>query len=390
MRTLNLTRNQLAAFLKDHESIKQFENLFSIVDDIGPKGFDELIADAGTAITKANQALDAIDNLAKNLEYIAPNATLDAIENLAKNLEYRAPDQVNNHVKTDYLDMSTTAPTTGAVGRMRWNDTDGTIDVGLKGGNVNLQLGQEQFIRVVNKTGATLTEAAYQCVRISGAQGQRPKVALAQANNDANSGDTIGLVTETIADNLEGFVTTSGIVRDINTTGSLQSETWLDGDILYLSGTTAGRVTNIKPSAPIHLVIVGYVIHAHATQGKIFVKVDNGYEIDELHNVKITPTVLAGSLLIYDATVGVWKNARLTAGSNIAITNADGSITIATGASITSDLKNNTGRLIDSSVTLTNGAGAAAATMTNGPTAGNPTKWIPINDNGTTRYIPAW
>ena len=390
MRTLNLTRNQLAAFLKDHESIKQFENLFSVVDDIGPKGFDELIADAGTAITKANQALDAIETLAKNLEYIAPDATLDAIENLAKNLEYRAPDQVNNHVKTDYLDMSTTAPTTGAVGRMRWNDTDGTIDVGLKGGNVNLQLGQEQFIRVVNKTGATLTEAAYQCVRISGAQGQRPKVALAQSNNDANSGDTIGLVTETIADNLEGFVTTSGIVRNINTTGSLQSETWLDGDILYLSGTTAGRVTNIKPSAPTHLVIVGYVIHAHATQGKIFVKVDNGYEIDELHNVKITPTVLAGSLLIYDATVGVWKNARLTAGSNIAITNADGSITIATGASITSDLKNNTGRLIDSSVTLTNGSGAVTATMTNGPTAGNPTKWIPINDNGTTRYIPAW
>lgn len=371
MRTLNLTRNQLAAFLKDHESIKQFENLFSVVDDIGPSGFDELIADAGTAISKATQALDAIETIAKNLEYIAP-------------------DPVNNHVKTDYLDMSTTAPTTGAVGRMRWNDADGTIDVGLKGGSVNLQLGQEQFIRVVNKTGATLTEAAYQCVRISGAQGQRPKVALAQANNDANSGDTIGLVTETIADNLEGFVTTSGIVRDINTTGSLQGETWLDGDILYLSGTTAGMITNIKPSAPIHLVIVGYVIHAHVTQGKIFVKVDNGYEIDELHNVKITPTVLAGSLLIYDATVGVWKNARLTAGSNIAITNADGSITIATSSSITADINNNTGRLIDSTVSLTNGAGALVGTLTNSPVTGNPTKWIPIDDNGTTRYIPAW
>jgi hypothetical protein len=39
---------------------------------------------------------------------------------------------------------------------------------------------------------------------------------------------------------------------------------------------------------------------------------------------------------------------------------------------------------------LTNGAAAQTATMTNGPTAGNPTKWIPINDNGTTRYIPCW
>lgn len=39
---------------------------------------------------------------------------------------------------------------------------------------------------------------------------------------------------------------------------------------------------------------------------------------------------------------------------------------------------------------LSNGAGAAAGTLTNAPSAGNPTKWIPINDNGTIRYCPAW
>lgn len=42
------------------------------------------------------------------------------------------------------------------------------------------------------------------------------------------------------------------------------------------------------------------------------------------------------------------------------------------------------------SVALTNGAGVAAGTLTNAPVVGNPSKWIPINDNGTTRYIPAW
>lgn len=46
--------------------------------------------------------------------------------------------------------------------------------------------------------------------------------------------------------------------------------------------------------------------------------------------------------------------------------------------------------LMRTSVALANGAAAQTATLTNGPTAGNPTKWIPINDNGTTRYIPAW
>lgn len=207
----------------------------------------------------------------------------------------------------DYVDFDTAAGAAGAVGRLTWNDQDGTLDLGLKGGNVTLQLGQEQFIRVVNKTGADLLEANYQCVKISGAQGQRPKVALAMANNDANSADTIGLVTETIANNQKGFVTTSGIVRGINTTGALQGESWNDGDVLYLSGTTAGRITNVKPSAPTHTVIVGFVIHAHANQGKIFVKVDNGYEIDELHNVKITSPA-DGDILTYDAALGVWKN----------------------------------------------------------------------------------
>lgn len=38
----------------------------------------------------------------------------------------------------------------------------------------------------------------------------------------------------------------------------------------------------------------------------------------------------------------------------------------------------------------TNGAGASAGTLTNAPSVGDPTKWIPVDDNGTTRYIPAW
>lgn len=211
----------------------------------------------------------------------------------------------------DYVDFDTAAASASAVGRLTWNDQDGTLDLGLKGGNATLQIGQEQLIRVVNKTGASLLEANYQCVKISGAQGQRPKVALALANNDANSADTIGLVTETIADNQEGFVTTNGIVRGIDTTGSLQGEAWNDGDVLYLSGTTAGRITNVKPAAPTHTVIVGFVIHAHITQGKIFVKVDNGYEIDELHNVKIT-SVADENVLRYNYSLGVWENVAQT------------------------------------------------------------------------------
>jgi hypothetical protein len=196
-----------------------------------------------------------------------------------------------------------------AAGSMVWNDTDGTVDLKLKGGNVTLQIGQEQVIRVVNKTATNvnLLEANYQAVRVTGAQGQRLKVDLAQATTDVLSAETIGLVTETINNNQEGFITTSGLIRNIDTTGTLQSETWADGDVLYLSPTVAGRVTKVKPTAPNHLVIIGYVIHAHATQGSIFVKVDNGYELDELHNVKIT-TAANGQALTYTSATDIWEN----------------------------------------------------------------------------------
>lgn len=207
----------------------------------------------------------------------------------------------------EFDNTPTNIPTT--EGAMYWNDADGTADLILKGGNVKLQIGQESVIRVVNKTATNinLLEANYQAVRVTGAQGQRLKVDLAQATTDNLSAETIGLVTETINNNQEGFITTSGLVRNINTTGSLQGETWADGDILYLSATTAGNVTKVKPTAPNHLVIIGYVVHAHANQGSIFVKVDNGYELDELHNVKIT-SAANNNVLAYNSATDIWEN----------------------------------------------------------------------------------
>ena len=220
----------------------------------------------------------------------------------------------------EFDNTPTNIPT--AAGSLYYNDTDGTLDLKLKGGNVTLQIGQEQVVRVVNKTATNinLLEANYQAVRVTGAQGQRLKVDLAQATTDALSAETIGLVTETINNNQEGFVTISGLVRNINTTGSLQGETWADGDILYLSPTTAGNVTKVKPTGGNHLIVIGYVIHSHATQGTIFVKVDNGYEISELHDVDIT-SVANNQLLSYDSATSLWKNKSVTTADIAASTN---------------------------------------------------------------------
>ncbi len=236
----------------------------------------------------------------------------------------------NDLLNTDKISFNIATTDVGGVGQLKWNDVDGTLDLGLKGGNVTLQLGQESIIRVVNKTTPliTLLEANYQAVIVSGATGQRLSVRLAKADSDANSSGTIGLVTETILGNQEGFVTTVGHVREIDTTGSLQGETWVDGDILYLSPLVAGQITNVKPIAPNHLIVIGYVEYAHANHGKIYVKVDNGYELNELHDVAYPTTPVSGEILTRGTNR--WENKKFPVEIQVACSDETTAITAGT------------------------------------------------------------
>jgi nitrogen fixation protein len=227
-------------------------------------------------------------------------------------------------LKAGQFTLDTSPTGTAVVGTTRWNNTIGSSETTLKGGSVILKNGFDLVARVVNKVtpNATLTKANYTAVRVSGAQGQRLAVAYAQANSDANSADTIGLVIETIATNQEGFIMTVGQIEGVNTTGSLQGETWADGDVLYLSPTTPGALTNIKPTGLTgHIVVMGYVEYAHVNNGKIYVKIMNGWELDELHNVYINPATLANNnILQYDSADQLWKNQVLSTGITVGTT----------------------------------------------------------------------
>jgi hypothetical protein len=221
-------------------------------------------------------------------------------------------------VTTNYTLYNTTYVAALQEGMTAWNDIDGTLDIRLKGNNVTLQVGQEEVIRVVNKTGANLLESQYRVVRVrtaaeGGAQGQRLAVLLAQANTKANHTGILGLVTENINNNQEGFVTAFGFIRNINTTGSLQGETWADGDALWLSATVAGGVTNVEPSQ--HPVQLGYVTYAHVNNGKIFVKLENGVdELGELHDVTFSTPPTNGQALVYNSSLSVWENQTISTG----------------------------------------------------------------------------
>ena len=195
---------------------------------------------------------------------------------------------------------------TGSVGLMEWDDGEGTVTLGLKGGNVTTSLAQDNVLLCNNGTASSLSKG--QVVYVSGVQGQRPRVNLASAASELTSSRTIGVVDETITSGSEGFVATFGVVTNLNTAA------FTAGSGLWLSATTPGALTMTRPVAPNHGVFVGWCLNSHASAGRIFVEVQNGHELDELHDVLITSPV-SGELISYDSSNGVWRNIENPSGN---------------------------------------------------------------------------
>jgi hypothetical protein len=371
---LNLTRDQLATFLKTHEQIIQFERLFADVQQLEPTTLTDLAINVGVAAQQATQALDSLNRLSKQIEEILA----------------QPPAEKNNSVATDYVDHNISAPVPAdKPGRVYWSDDDATLDLMLIGG-VTYQFGQQLDFHPKNTSGVQIDKGM--AVMATGVVGASTKITCARAVADGTVAAQymIGIATQDIPNNGFGYVAWFGSVRGFNTTGANKTvpEVWVDGDILYFDPAYPGELTKVQPVAP-NLDLPIAIITNAANNGAIFVRMKTGETMNELHDVN-APSPASGNVLIYDAVQTRWEAAAVTAGTNIALTPSAGGLTIATTAAITADLTNNTGNLIDSSVGLTNGAGASTATLTNAPTAGNPTKWVPIDDNGTTRYIPAW
>ena len=250
-------------------------------------------------------------------------------------------DDAGNVDQVNSITFDTTPTTTpSATGAIFWDSGNKSPSVNLDA-DVVLQLGQENVALVYNGTGSTITNGSV--VAVSGAQGQRPSVVLADADSEALSAPTLGIATEDIANGAEGFVTTFGFVRGLDTSA------FTAGDPIYLS-QTAGQFTATRPSAPAHTVALGWVIKINASSGEVFVNINNGWELDELHNVKITsPT--GGQIFTYDQTNGYWKNTSLSAGTGMTVTpTTGGALTVTNSAP-------------DQTVAIT-GAGGAVVTGT--------------------------
>ena len=189
------------------------------------------------------------------------------------------------------INIDTVDTSTRAEGRIRWNSEFAGPEVGLGGGNVNLQIGQEKIVRVYNETGSAITEG--QVVRIIGSDGTRITVDLPQATSALASDTVLGVATEDIPNLAEGFVTSYGRVNNLDTSA------YTEGDKLYLSQTTPGGLTNLVPPAPNKRIYIGIVVRSLPANGIIFVQPGFNEEVGSLSNVDLT-NIQDNQTLVWD------------------------------------------------------------------------------------------
>jgi len=205
-------------------------------------------------------------------------------------------------VNVDYIDFNTTLyptppPPPATLGRIFYNAGSGDLSTYLDTNGLYLNNGQQLVQRIHNANiSPTLTKGTV--VHITGSTNAAvPRVTKADWSNDSGSANTLGIVMSDIALGDEGYVLVQGVI-DYNTNA------WGNGDIIYLSGS--GGLSNVKPIAPKHTIVVGQVVTSK-NDGLLYVSIQNGYELGELHDVK-TNGKTNGELLIWDSSIPAWKN----------------------------------------------------------------------------------
>jgi hypothetical protein len=257
------------------------------------------------------------------------------------------------------LSFNTSATAAVGIGKLVWDSINKTLDLGIGSGSVNALLGVDSHVLGRNTSASSITRG--QVVLVNGASAGNLTLALAQGNTDPNTANTIGLAAENIPNtgpSTSGMVITSGLLRNLNTS------TFAAGDLLFISATTAGALTNVRPAAPNHAVRVGYVVEAHPSNGIIYVAINNGYELDELHDVAYNGGVppLNNDFLVW--TTNRWQNQTpATARTSMGL----GTLATQNGTFSGTSSGTNTG---DQTITLTGdvtgtGTGSFAATIAN-------------------------
>lgn len=208
--------------------------------------------------------------------------------------------KVSKVTSIDSLQFSLSPVTGPGAGLISYNGATGALAYKLNSSNVQSEIGETLHALVHNAEAVTITKG--QAVYLYQASGNKASVKLAFNTSDATSAKTFGLAAENIPAGNNGFVICQGVLDGLNT-GMFSA-----GDTLYL-GATAGSYTATKPYAPNHLVYIGIVERANAGNGQIYVRTQNGYELDEIHDVDLisTPPVNNDVLTYVTGSPNLWR-----------------------------------------------------------------------------------
>ena len=227
----------------------------------------------------------------------------------------------------DVTANSLTLPNAGVSvgqGQMAWNNTEMTVDVGMRAGSgVVLQLGQELHLYAVNDGDDDIADG--QIVWVHGSSEQRTCVQLASAADRTSARAVIGMATQNIAKNQRGYITVVGIVHGLNTASIPE------GSPLYLS-TTPGGVQTIPPQKPNSVVFVGVCVKSHGSDGHLWVKpVDIAFFRG--HPDVFVRQAINQDMLYWDTGTGVWKAGYPTY-ANFNNVTVNGTVSFATSPSV--------------------------------------------------------
>jgi len=212
-------------------------------------------------------------------------------------------DLAEGEINLYYTDARARASNSAGAG-ISYNPTTGVITSTITQSPITAVTDVQQvFAYATNADSVTILKG--QPVYMYAATGNRVSVKLAANTGDSTSAKTMGLAYQNIAAGTPGYIITQGVLDGLNTAA------YAEGDTLYL-GATAGTLTKTKPHAPNHLVYIGVVERANAGNGQIYVKPQNGYELDEIHDVDlVTSTPTAGQVLRRNPANTLWVNETL-------------------------------------------------------------------------------
>ena len=224
-------------------------------------------------------------------------------------------DAAGNQSNSDFathIDLNTTIATKPAYseGRLFYDKAFGALAFYNDESDITLQIGQEEYIRVYNDTGATVSNGIP--VYLTGESGATPTIAVARADGTYEQAKAVGIATHDIENNSVGYVTTRGLIADVDTSHLTV------GEPVHVAIGAAGGTVSLSPTYPNYPTEVGICLISNASTGCIYVAISD----ESFQTMRVQGNSHFDANLTVDGDFTVNGTQTITNSNNIALSGA--------------------------------------------------------------------